>query len=93
MYKRSHHQRCVGNELEDAFKLENLKIGKRFYDSLFSFELADETFTERKRLLARELSGMSFLSPGDVKLEELKGRISGDMSWRLERGELGNERE
>ena len=43
--------------------------------------------TKRRRLEARELLGMSFLESGDLKLEEMRGRISGELTWRLARGE------
>ena len=42
---------------------------------------------KRRRLEARELLGMTFLESGDVKLEEMRGRISGELTWRLARGE------
>ena len=43
--------------------------------------------TKRRRLEARELLGMTFLESGDLKLEEMRGRISGELTWRLARGE------
>ena len=90
---RSPRQRSQGIELDAAFKLENLGKGKPFYDDLFKLDLPKNVVWERSRLLARELQGMDFLSPSDVKLEELRGRMSGDRAWRLVRGELGNEKD
>jgi peptide-N4-(N-acetyl-beta-glucosaminyl)asparagine amidase len=78
-------------EFDGAMRLHNLLVGKSFYDQLFSSDLNEESIRDRKRLLSRELEGMCFLGPGDVKLDELRGRLSGDRIWRQLRGELGNE--
>lgn len=92
-FTRSPRERSNEIELDLAFKLENLSKGKSFYDELFVLDIPEDVVRERSRLMARELQGMAFLSPSDVKLEELRGRISGDKAWRLVRGELGSEKE
>lgn len=72
-------------------KLDSLAQGKALYDRLFQSELSAEEMRERKRALRVELLGMRCLGAADVKLEELRGRLSGARAWRLARGELGEE--
>ena len=77
----------------EPLRLENFLKGKIYFDEIFTEDLNRAQLMRRKRGLTRELEGMRFLGPQDLKLEELRGRISGDMVWRSARGELGNEKE
>lgn len=48
------------------------------------------TIKRRKRLLAKKLLGVQLETKHIWKIEELQGRISGDRSWREDRGEIGS---
>ena len=45
--------------------------------------------SQRKRKLSRELEGLSLSTSHEWKMDEIRGRISGDKEWRKQRGELG----
>jgi hypothetical protein len=47
------------------------------------------TIRRRKRLLSKELWGVTLETRHEWKLEEMRGRISGDRSWKEQRGEVG----
>jgi hypothetical protein len=65
-----------------------LEIGLYGFEELSQTDIHPNVVKLRKRKLDRELSGMLFMKPSNMKLEEMQGRISGDMNWRLARGEI-----
>lgn len=59
------------------------------FENMTNQELSVDNIRSRKDKLHRELEGMKFLTKKHVKLEEMKGRISGDYAWKAQRGENG----
>jgi hypothetical protein len=59
------------------------------FEALAAGHLSEETVMSRRRSDRRDLLARQFLGPGDEKLEERRGRVSGDLAWRAARGELG----
>ena len=43
----------------------------------------------RKRLLDRDLLALAMISVEESEVQDLEGRISGDVDWKLSRGEIG----
>ena len=52
-------------------------------------ELSESVMKKRKRLLDRELLGMEMMRVEKAEVQDLEGRISGDIEWKLSRGEIG----
>ena len=52
-------------------------------------ELSESVMKKRKRLLDRELLGMEIMRVEKAEVRDLEGRISGDIEWKLSRGEIG----
>jgi hypothetical protein len=52
-------------------------------------ELSESVMKKRKRLLDRELLGMEMMRVEKSEVQDLEGRISGDVEWKLSRGEIG----
>ena len=68
---------------------DTLEQGAIGFKVLADMVLPLDVVQARRRKEQRDLMGMAFLQPKDVKLEEMRGRISGDLAWRAARGELG----
>jgi hypothetical protein len=58
------------------------------FGACMQYDISQKEVIHRRRKELRDILGMSFLSPSDVKLEEMKGRISGEESWKKSRGEI-----
>jgi hypothetical protein len=71
------------------FTISKLLAGKSAFDT--PQDLSIEEVLRRTRLLNWELNGFRILIPGQLSHEETQGRISGDASWRLARGEISTE--
>ena len=52
-------------------------------------ELSESVVKKRKRLLDRELQAMEMMRVEKAEVRDLEGRISGDIEWKLSRGEIG----
>jgi len=73
--------------------IDMLLQGAVVFEQLASTDISITTMKRRKRLMAKELLGMT-LARANVdasKLEEKQGRISGDENWKRSRGELGEQ--
>ena len=85
----SYHQLCTSTDVHyDNLSLHNNITCQTAYEQLANLGLTISDMNYRREKEVSDLYGMTFLSVKDVKLEELKGRISGDIAWRLERGEI-----
>lgn len=73
----------------DSVHFDTLELDSIGFKRLAAIELPVDVVDIRRRKECRDLMGMTFLRPKDVKLEEMRGRISGDIAWRVARGELG----
>ena len=72
-----------------AAQFEALSFGAEGFRRICLAELSNDGMEQRKKSLQRELLGMEFLEGSYLKLEELRGRITGDYLWKEARGELG----
>ena len=70
--------------------LSLLEQGSTGFQALAAADSSIMTIRRRKRLLAKELRGVTLESRHEWKLEEMRGRISGDKSWKEARGEAGS---
>jgi hypothetical protein len=87
MSEDRHHHRMEWNS--SSIHFDTLEQGAVGFKALADTILPVEVIQARRRKEERDLIGMTFLKPHDVKLEEMRGRISGDLAWRAARGELG----
>ena len=70
--------------------LDALDSGKDQFEILARQDVSMMVMRRRKRQNRKELAALEFLTVHEWKIDELQGRISGDISWRRIRGEIGN---
>lgn len=66
--------------------MERFQYGKGSFENLP--EISIELMATRRRMNKTDLESMMFLKPGALSPMELQGRISGDLAWRQQRGEV-----
>eukprot|EP01038_Epipyxis_sp_PR26KG_P015916 gene15916-21592_t len=76
--------------------LDRLRMGKVGFEMINSMnfsgpkvDISVDTMRERKRYNRKELEGLSLQTKHNLKLDEMRGRISGDEEWKRSRGEDG----
>lgn len=69
--------------------LRMLAQGKGAVDSLYGLDVSWETLQQRKRLQQRELAALRLNTDITNTTFTKQGRISGDLDWKLSRGEAG----
>jgi hypothetical protein len=71
--------------------IERLALGATgFHSAVTGFDISTHEMQERKRLSGRELLVLTLSTQTTSwKVEEMCGRISGDVEWRTSRGEIG----
>jgi hypothetical protein len=85
------HFRSISNQnqsLNANISLDLLDGGAILFQEMSKIHESYDEIKRKKRFLQRELIGLSFLKSHKWKLEELKGRESGDIEWRKNRGEI-----
>lgn len=73
--------------VDQSLLITSLTEGSTAFERLCNFDVNMDVLTMRRNSLQRELQALAFEHKQEWKVEEMKGRISGDVAWRLERGE------
>ena len=68
-----------------------LPIGESRFEAATKRDISSAVMKERKTCLSGEMHALRFLATKSWKVEEMQGRISGDLDWKLSRGEAGTD--
>ena len=68
-----------------------LTIGESRFEAVSKQDISPVVMKDRKACLSGELQALRFLTTKSWKVEEMQGRISGDLDWKLSRGEAGTD--